>query len=225
MIVCGPILKKPVRKKLLLSLFLFIVIGAALVAVIQLHVLSVTTGRLYASVNDIPAEDPPRVAIVFGASVWPNGEPSPVLRDRVATAVDLYNAGKVKKLLMSGDNPKQGYDEPTAMKETALKMGVPESDIVLDFAGRRTYDTCYRAREVFAVKRAILVTQNFHQARALYLCSNMNVDSIGVSAGRYRYEEERYWRVREFFSVLSAWFEINFIPFAPIGGEKEPILP
>ncbi len=198
-------------------------LGTASIFAVHLYVGSYTNGRLYKSIDEIPAEDPPRIAIVFGASVWANGEPSPVLRNRVETAVDLYKAGKVKKLLMSGDNPVRGYDEPTVMKDTAVKLGVPESDIVMDFAGRRTYDTCYRAKEVFEVKRAILVTQEFHQPRALYLCSNMGIESIGINADRFRYLEERYWRLREFFSVLSAWFEMNFIPFKPIGGEKEPI--
>jgi vancomycin permeability regulator SanA len=202
-------------------------LGTASLFAIHLYIGSYTGGRLYKSIDEIPPPDtvgdPPRVAIVFGASVWANGEPSPVLRDRVETAVDLYKAGKVKKLLMSGDNPVRGYDEPTVMKDTAVKMGVPESDIVMDFAGRRTYDTCYRAKEVFEVKRAILVTQEFHQPRALYLCSNMGIDSVGINADRFKYLEERYWRFREFFSVISAWFEMNFIPFKPIGGEKEPI--
>ncbi len=198
-------------------------LGTASLFAIHLYVGSYTGGRLYKSIDEIPVEDPPRIAIVFGASVWANGEPSPVLRDRVATAAGLYKAGKVKKLLMSGDNPVRGYDEPTVMKDTAVLLGVPESDIVMDFAGRRTYDTCYRAREIFEVKRAILVTQKFHQPRALYLCSNMGVESIGINADRFKYLEERYWRFREFFSVISAWFEMNFMPFKPIGGEKEPI--
>jgi len=124
---------------------------------------------------------------------------------------------------MSGDNPTQGYDEPTTMKNTAVKLGVPGSDIVMDFAGRRTYDTCYRAKEVFAVQKAILVTQEYHQPRALYLCSNMGIDVTGITSDRYRYKEENYWRFREFFSVISAWFEMNFVPFKPIGGEKTPI--
>jgi SanA protein len=211
--------------KILKIILLLGVILVSIVIVAQLNVRSAARGRLYTSVADVPAEDPPRIAIVFGASVWPNGEPSPVLNDRVAAAVDLYKAGKVRKLLMSGDNPTQGYDEPTTMKNTAVKMGMPESNIVMDFAGRRTYDTCYRAREVFGIKKTILVTQEYHQPRAIYLCSNMEIDSIGIISDRYHYKEENYWRFREFFSIISAWFEINFIPFKPIGGEKEPIQP
>ena len=179
--------------------------------------------KLQTSMTEIPVEEPPRIAIVFGARVWEDGTPSNVLYDRVLTAVELYRAGRVKKLLMSGDNPTHEYDEPTAMKRTAMELGVPESDIVLDFAGRRTYDTCYRAKEIFEVKKAILVTQEFHQARSLYLCNNLGVDSIGITANRRKYLGERRWAVREFFSVFGAWFEMNFMSFDPIGGEKEPI--
>jgi SanA protein len=146
------------------------------------------------------------------------------LYDRVLTAVELYRAGRVKKILMSGDNPTPDYDEPTAMMKTAVELGVPESDIVLDFAGRRTYDTCYRAKEIFEVRRAILVTQAFHQPRALYLCTNVGVDSLGITADRRRYEGEKHWSFREFFSAASAWFEMNFLPFESIGGKKEPII-
>lgn len=198
-------------------------IALASVYFINRRVESQAAGKIKDSITEIKPENPPRVAIVLGAKVWENGEPSHALYDRIVTAVELYRAGRVKKILMSGDNPAENYDEPTAMKATAVKLGVPESDVVSDFAGRRTYDTCYRAKEIFGVQKAIIVTQEFHQARSLYLCGNLGVDSIGITANRRKYEGERYWAFREFFSRASAWFEINFRPFAPIGGHKEPI--
>ncbi len=85
-----------------------------------------------------------------------DGSPSSVLKDRVATAADLYNSGKINKILMSGDNRYLNYNEPGAMKAYALELGIPEYDIVLDYAGRRTYDTCYRAKEIFQLSSAIL---------------------------------------------------------------------
>lgn len=212
-------------RKILLVLIILGILAAAVLIGIYFHVRSFAQQKLQTSITEIPVEDPPRVAIVFGALVWDNGEPSTVLYDRVVTAVELYRAGRVKKILMSGDNPTHQYDEPTVMKDTAVKLGVPEGDIVTDFAGRRTYDTCYRAKEIFEVKRAILVTQEFHQPRALYLCSNIGIDSVGITADRRQYEDTRRWAFREFFSVISAWYEMNFVPFKPIGGEKEPIQP
>lgn len=209
--------------RIFLSLIGFALIGVLSVAVINKHVHNLSAGKVHNSITEIAADEPPRVAIVFGARVWENGQPSNVLYDRVLTAVELYRAGRVRKILMSGDNPTPNYDEPTAMQRAAIELGVPEKDIVLDFAGRRTYDTCYRAKEIFEVKKAILVTQEFHQARALYLCNNLGLDSVGLTADRRRYDGERYFAFREFFSVASAWFETNFMEFESIGGKKEPI--
>lgn len=198
-------------------------VGFLTIYLINYRVNSQSAGKIYGSAVEVPTEDPRRIAIVLGAKVWDDGSPSPVLYDRVATAVSLYKAGKVKKLLMSGDNPTHEYDEPTAMKKTAMELGVPEQDIVLDFAGRRTYDTCYRAKEIFEVKSAIIVSQEFHLPRSLYLCNNIGIDSIGIKANLRPYVGEDYWTFREFFSVASAWFEMNFVPFQPIEGKKEPI--
>lgn len=211
--------------RILLGLIALGLLGLLTVYAINLRVKAYANQRLQTSITEIPAEEPRRVAIVFGAGVWSDGSPSNALYDRIVTAVELYRAGRVRKILMSGDNPTKQYDEPTVMKQTAMQLGVPEADIVLDFAGRRTYDTCYRAKEIFEVQKAILVTQEFHQARALYLCSNLGVDSVGITANRRKYEGESYWAFREFFSISSAWIEINFLPFEPIKGVKEPIQP
>lgn len=198
-------------------------IGFLSIYLINHRVRAQAVGKIKDSITEIKPENPLRVAIVLGAKVWENGEPSDALYDRIVTAVELYRAGRVGKILMSGDNPTESYDEPTAMKATAVKLGVPENDIVLDFAGRRTYDTCYRAKEIFEVRRAIVVTQEFHLPRSLYLCNNLGVDSVGITANRRKYLGENYWAFREFFSTASAWFEMNFLPFAPVGGRKEPI--
>jgi vancomycin permeability regulator SanA len=210
--------------RIIISFLIISSVGLSAIYLINIHIQSQAAGKIQTSITEIPIENPPRVAIVLGAKVWENGEPSKVLYDRVLTAVELYRAGRVEKILMSGDNPVENYDEPTAMKQTALKLGVPESDIVLDFAGRRTYDTCFRAKEIFNVRNAIVVTQEFHQARTLYLCNNLGVDSIGITANRRKYEGESYWAFREFFSRASAWFEMNFMSFEPVGGRKEPIV-
>lgn len=208
-------------RRIIFSIAILALLGLFAAYLINRRILTVTKNKLQTSMTEIPIENPSPVAIVFGARVWENGEASPVLYDRVVTAVELYRAGRVKKLLMSGDNRFENYDEPTAMKQAALKLGVPESDVVLDFAGRRTYDTCRRAKEIFGVERAILVTQEFHQPRALYLCGNLGIESVGITADRRRYEAENSWKAREFFARAGAWFEINVYSFAPVGGEKE----
>ena len=209
--------------RIVLTLLSAVLIGLLSIYFINDRLLSQAAGKIQSSITEIPIDNPPRIAIVFGAKVWENGEPSHALYDRVITAVELYRAGRVKKILMSGDNQSENYDEPTAMKATAVKLGVPAGDVILDFAGRRTFDTCFRAKEIFQVQKAIVVTQEFHQARAVYLCNNLGVDSIGITANRRRYEGENYWAFREFFSRASAWLEINFLPLAPVGGQTQPI--
>lgn len=174
-------------------------------------------------------EDAPvsKVAIVFGAGLWRDGTPSPVLRDRIATAADLYFNGKVAKLLMSGSNPSYGYNEPGSMRDYALRLGVPDEDIVLDYAGRRTYDTCYRARYIFDIDSAILVTQAFHLSRALYTCNQMGVLVSGVAADmrQYRHSAQSFWNFRETIATIVALWEVHVTRPLPILGQPEPIFP
>lgn len=209
--------------RILLSIAGITLVGVLIVAVINKHVHSQAGGKIQKSITEIPAEDPPRVAIVYGARVFPDGRLTNSLYDRVLTGVELYRAGRVKKLLMTGDRQSDAYDEPAAMKKMAIELGVAESDIVVDNDGKRTFDSCYRAREIFEVKKAILVTQDYHQPRALYLCNSLGVDSIGITANRRTYDREDYYQLREFFSAASAWFEINVTAFEVAKGEKQPI--
>jgi SanA protein len=172
----------------------------------------------------VPAK---RVAIVFGARVYPNERLSAMLADRVATGVGLYRAGKVDVLLMTGDNSSIDYNEPDTMKARALALGVPEDAIVVDYAGRRTYDSCYRARHIFQLEEAILVTQNFHLDRALLLCNALGVKAVGVGADYqrptgYSRRSLTYSRVREFPAMLAAVWDIIRRP-TPILGEPLPI--
>ena len=160
---------------------------------------------LHASARVEAVEDalPKQVAIVFGAGLTRSGAPTRVLRDRVETAAQLYFAGNVEKLLMSGDNRFEDYNEPQAMKDYALSLGVPEEAIVLDYAGRRTYDTCYRAREIFQLDQAILVTQGFHLPRALYTCNQLGLDATGVAAQNHYFlkRSRAFWNLRELIAT------------------------
>jgi len=168
-----------------------------------------------------PQETPERpVAVVFGALVWPDGRPSDMLADRVRAAVSLYQAGKVGKLLLSGDNRFLDYNEPQAMKEMALKLGVPEDDLVLDYAGRRTYDTCYRARHIFGLEQAVLVTQKFHLDRALFTCRNLGLDAVGFSADLQPYRQVQRSELREIAATALAWWDIKVRHPLPVLGER-----
>lgn len=198
----------------------------AALAVIGLFMPKLIMG-LFASPRTFTLEEvpPARVAIVFGAGLLRDGSAGPVLSDRMQTAVSLYQAGKVAKLLVSGDNREVTYNEPEAMRQYALERGVPNEDIVLDYAGRRTYDTCYRAKHIFGVNEAILITQDFHMPRALTLCNWFGVDSNGVEANnRYFLKRSRaWWNFRETFAVFQAAWDLIVTKPLPVLGEPEPI--
>jgi vancomycin permeability regulator SanA len=119
------------------------------------------------------------VALVFGAGLW-NGEPSPYLAHRLDTAAALYRTGRVEVVLVSGDNSRTDYDEPTAMRAYLTAHGVPGRHVVTDFAGFDTWDSCVRAKKVFGVDRAVLISQSFHIRRAVALCQVAGVTGYGV---------------------------------------------
>ena len=174
-----------------------------------------------------PEESAPsrRVAIIFGAGLLQDGTPTNILKDRVETGAALYFSGKVEKLLMSGDNRFVTYNEPGAMKAYALSLGIPPEAIVLDYAGRRTYDTCYRARAIFGIEKALLVTQTFHLPRALYLCNAMGIEAAGIPAKNRVYSQKSmlYWQTRETIASLFALIDIHIRHPLPVLGEPEPV--
>jgi SanA protein len=210
---------KALRKMLMVLLVLIIATLAAL-WILRATVHVKAAPRIYTRVADAPSAP---VALVLGAGLGRDGSPTPALYDRVVTAVDLYKAGKVKKLLMSGDNRFVNYNEPAAMKKLAVQLGVPAEDIVLDYAGRRTYDSCYRAKEIFEVKQVIIVTQRFHLDRSLFLCDAMGVPSVGVVADRRVYQTLPWWELREVLATGAAWWDVNIGHPVPVLGEKLPI--
>jgi len=203
--------------------FLITVLGKILRTALLIGLLSLLLPRLLTSLyaytriyteEDVPAQP---VAIVFGAGLWWNGEPTPVLRDRVETAAAMYHAGKVDWLLMSGSQSGT-YNEPQAMHDYAASLGVPEDAIVMDRAGDRTYDTCYRARSVYNIQSAILVTQSFHLPRALYTCEKLGISAIGIAADRrdYRRSSLVYWNLRELPATLTALLEVHILHPHPL---------
>jgi SanA protein len=207
----------------MLNLIVFLLIVAlALLTLPRLATGLYAAPRTY-SQADVPAR---RVAIVFGAGLLRDGSPTAVLRDRVQRAANLYFAGKVEKLLMSGDNRFVEYNEPEAMRGYALGLGVPDADIVLDYAGRRTYDTCYRAKAIFGLDSAILVTQDFHLPRAIFLCNMLGLEGLGVDADLRPYLKRSlfFWNLRELPATLGAFVDVIARPL-PVLGQPEPIFP
>ncbi len=210
--------------RFLRKLFLALIAVGLLVLFLPRIITTISSWTRIYQVNDAPAE---RAAIVFGAGLNRDGTPTAILRDRVETAAQLYFDGKVQKLLMSGDNRFLNYNEPGAMREYALRLGVPEDAIVLDYAGRRTYDTCYRAKAIFGLDSALLVTQQFHLPRALFLCNALGVQALGVEANNRHYWPPLMWiwNIREQLATIGAFVDVYISKPLPVLGSPEPIFP
>jgi len=179
----------------------------------------------YSAEDYLASSTSPRVAIVFGARVYGEDRLSAMLRDRMDTAIGLYFAGKVDKLLLTGGQNGDDYDEPAAMVAHALAGGVPAEAIQPDYGGRRTYDSCYRAANIFRVKEAVLVTQEFHLPRALLLCDNLGIKVVGVKADRRIYDPRSiaFSESRELPALLAAIIDLVRRPLPPVLGEPIPL--
>ncbi len=189
--------KKRSSHKVLLAIFTLFVS----VAILAYFVLRYEASPIYQKISDVPNTP---VAIVFGAGIG-----TPVLTDRVRTAVFLHRQGKIRKILMTGDNGHTNYDEPEAMKALAVAAGIPKGDIVCDYAGFRTYDSLYRARKIFDVQKAVLVTQGFHLPRAMFIARHLGLSVVGIDAALRSYGIEQYlYNVREIIASECAWLDV-----------------
>jgi len=165
----------------------------------------------------------PRVAIVFGASVYSSGVLSATLEERVATAITLYRTGKIDRILVSGDNRHPSYNEPRAMQEYLISHAVAPRDVIVDYAGRSTYETCLRAHEIFGLNRAVLVTQRFHLPRALYIANELGLDASGVATDPDATRTLGYQSLRELAAEIKAYLNVRLVPPRTILGERLPI--
>lgn len=204
------------RRRMLAAVTLVaaVIVSAPLVA--RTYMWLNARGRVYTDIDRVPKQ---RVAMVLGAGVRPNGRLSPSLEGRMKTAVDLYKAGKVRKLLMSGDNRFSHYNEPQRMRDYAIGKGVPAQDIVCDYAGRRTYDSVYRAKRIFGIDEMIVVSQGYHLDRSLFLADHIGVNACGVAAP---YNSTRS-AMREIPACLGAMVDVYLRHPHPVMGRKENI--
>ncbi|MBB6434035.1 vancomycin permeability regulator SanA [Streptomyces candidus] len=168
-------------------------------------------------VAQAPARD---VAIVFGAGLW-RGEPTPYLARRLDAAAELYRAGKVRVVLVTGDNGRAEYDEPDAMRAYLVRHGVPDGHVVSDFAGFDTWDSCVRAKKIFGVDRAVLVSQGFHIRRAVALCDAAGVEGFGVGVADVHDATWYYGGAREMFAAGKAALDAVLKPDPHFLGERE----
>jgi vancomycin permeability regulator SanA len=166
-----------------------------------------SAGRIFTAA-DVPAAP---VALVLGAQVYADGTPSLFLAARLDAAKRLYDTGKVKAILLSGDHSRWDYDEPGSMEVYLVARGVPASRIVLDYAGFDTYDSCARAHRIFGVGKAIVVTQTFHVGRAVALCRDQGIDATGVGDDTVRGLRDLWLRntVRERLAAVKALYDVT----------------
>jgi vancomycin permeability regulator SanA len=212
----------------IIRVFSHLLIYGAIASFLLTGILRVTMLLISQSRTYLPETVPQApAALVLGAGLNRDGTPGLVLQDRVRSAAELYFSGKVEKILMSGDNSSEFYDEPGAMKHFALELGVPEEDITLDFAGRRTYDSCYRAKAIFGLDRLIVVTQAYHLPRALFLCNAFDLEADGIPAddANYRRSSYTFWWVREILASVNAYWDVYISHPLPVLGQPEPIFP
>jgi vancomycin permeability regulator SanA len=197
-----------------------VAVGGGAMLLVSLWIYARTAAYRYPG----PAAAPARhTAIVLGASVHRKGKPSDMLRDRLDTALELYRAGKVRKLLLTGDHGRRGYDEVTVMRKHVLQRGARPEDVFTDHAGFTTYESMARARALFGVESAIVVTQAFHLPRAVYLARGLGLPAVGVEADRHRYRTGVQQGVREAFARVKAFADLQLGRRAPLGGPRVDI--
>lgn len=206
-------------RRALVWLFMLGLLGGLLVLGINWRVLQVGRARIVSADQARPAD----AIVVLGALVYADGSVSPIVRDRLETAYALYKAGKAPKILITGDHGQTSYDEVNTMRKYLEKKGVPPEDIFMDHAGFNTYDSMYRARAVFEVHSALVVTQAFHLPRAVYLSTQMGIVSQGVTADRVVYSDARYNELREMGARVKAFLEATVHPKPTFLGPVIPI--
>lgn len=196
--------KFPAIIKMLKTLLLLALL--VLIAIVVINWLVYRRGRALIRPSEELAPAP--VALVFGAYVAPDGTPSSAVEDRLVTAWKLFESGKVAKLILSGDHGQSDYDEVNGMKEYLERRGVPKDVLFLDHAGFDTYDSLLRAREVFGVEEVILVTQEFHLPRALYIADKLGLKAQGAVADRRSLADLGKLQMREVAARIKAFLEV-----------------
>ncbi|MFA6436566.1 MAG: ElyC/SanA/YdcF family protein, partial [Candidatus Gracilibacteria bacterium] len=169
-----------------------------------------------------PAQIPSgQIAIVFGAGIKNDGTPSDMLKDRLLTVTELYNLGIIDKILVSGDNRFENYNEPDAMYRFLVDQGIPENLIYRDYAGLNTYSTCLRAKTLWGVDHAILISQGYHLPRAIFTCHALGIESTGYSATLQPYINSIGFKSREVLGLYASVIENYIWARDTIGGDFE----
>lgn len=204
--------------KMLKYFAILIVVVAVVAFVINFYVIFKTKNQILESIE----KDDIDCILVLGAGVR-NGKPTDMLTDRLLTAIDLYNKKVAPKIIMSGDHSKIDYDEVNIMKSFAIDKGVPSTDIFMDHAGLSSYESLYRAKEIFEAKKIVIVTQKYHLYRSLYIANKLGLEAYGVSADLRNYIGQSYREVREVLARDKDFIKCVFKPKPTYLGEVIPV--
>ena len=213
--------RKRLRNAIIVLLYLAVV-GIATLFIVNGHVKAVGKDRILSVEKAAELEDVDCI-IVLGCQVKDDGSLSHMLRDRLIRALEVYETGAAPKLLMSGDHGREDYDEVGAMKQYAIENGVPSENVFMDHAGFSTYETVYRAKEVFEADRVIIVTQEYHLYRALYIAEQLGVEAYGVSSDLNTYGGQSMRGAREVLARCKDWLMCIFKPEPTYLGEAIPV--
>ncbi len=213
-------LYKLIMNKVVKIVFRVSVIIVIVFIVINFYIINSTKSQIFAIQDNVTAR---QTALLLGARVYDDGRLSHVMEDRALTAIQLYQSGKVDKILISGDHGTSGYDEVNTIKDYLINQNVSQEDIFTDHAGFDTYDSIYRARDIFEVESVIIVTQEFHLPRAVYIANFLGVKSIGVVADRRKYRDKERNQIRENIARVKAFLDVIFKAKPKFLGDKIPI--
>lgn len=218
-------IKALINPRILITLFAVLILLVSLPLIIRAKIKRDYSNHILTTTEIAQQSVDETVVIVFGAGVWANGQLSHVLQDRMDTAINLYQQTPVSKVILSGDNRHHNYNEPVAMLNYAKEAGLAEEDLQPDYAGRRTYDTCYRARHIFGIEKAVLVTQEFHLSRALFICNALGIEAIGVIADKRSYVNADSYEQREILATSKALLDVVIKKPAAIMGQPISLVP
>ncbi|MDD4990138.1 MAG: ElyC/SanA/YdcF family protein [Candidatus Pacebacteria bacterium] len=212
--------KKTFLRKVLLLVFFMALLTIILIFLLNLQTESKGLNYIFTDINKIP---PCQAILILGASVYKNSIMSDMLKDRSDTAIELYKSSKAQKILVSGDNRAKNYNESATINKYLLEQGIPKEDIYLDYAGFDTYDSLYRAKDIFKVKSLIISTQKFHLPRAIFIARNLGIESYGIIADKRQYKNIEFNIGRELLATIKAYFDVYFDAKPTFLGEPIPI--
>ena len=215
-------MKKSVLVRIVIAVVVLCFLAGVTVLAINAHVVSHTRSAIL-SPEEAAAKEGINCILVLGCRVYEDGSLSHMLQDRLRRGVELYDVGAAPKLLMSGDHGQKDYDEVNAMKRFAIEKGVPSEDVFMDHAGFSTYESLYRAKEIFGVEKVIIVTQEYHLHRALYIAQQLGLEAYGVASDYRSYAGQLLREIREILARNKDLVNTLFWPEPTWLGEFVPI--